>query len=83
MMRLLTILICLFFLNGCFSKSVDCDAVVNHVLYDEGGWFFNSNEKIVELELKEIKRRDYDNSFFRSSYIRRCEWIVDYRIELY
>ena len=56
-MRLLTILMCVFLLNGCFSKSVDCDAVVDNVLYDEGGWFFSAREKFIRNELRDINRR--------------------------
>ena len=63
MMRLLTILICVFFLNGCFLNSVDCDAVADSVLYEEGISHLNDKEKEIRrvvfnwIRMKETKER--------------------------
>jgi hypothetical protein len=65
-------------LNGCFSKSVDCDAVVDNVLYDEGGWFFNENEKTILRSLKDFQRtREELKRWKRSDYMFFCNFHKD------
>ena len=75
MMRLLTILICVFFLSGFgwFSKSIDCDALVNNVLFEEGGWF-NADEKALQLRLKEMHRL-MGRKWERYEYMKACKYM--------
>mgnify|MGYP000934520088 CR=1 FL=1 len=58
MMRLLTILICVFFLNGCFLKDrIDCGEIVDSVLYDEGRSHLSDYEREVRQRLVDFKEK--------------------------
>lgn len=82
-MRLLTILMCVFFLSGFgWFNSIDCEDVVDSALYDEGISHLNErerkmrrmiyrsnqdNKKAVEKTKGWVKRRT------RPYYIEICE----------
>ena len=58
MMRLLTILICVFFLNGCFLKDrIDCGEIVDSVLYDEGRSHLSEDEREVTQRMVDFKEK--------------------------
>ena len=45
MVRLIALLIGVIILNGCFINSVDCEAVADAIIFNEGFNQLNSNEK--------------------------------------
>ena len=71
MMRLLTILICVFFLSGFgWFSSIDCEDSVDSALYNEGVSHLNERERKMRRMIYESKQQD-DDAVKRAKDIRR------------
>ncbi len=53
-------------MNGCFLSSVDCDAVADVIVFNEGFSQLNNNEKIIARQMR------YGTNVPHRLYVSNC-----------
>ncbi len=71
MIRILPLLISITFLNGCFLSSVDCDAVADVIVFNEGFSQLNNNEKTIARQIRS------GTNVPHSLYVSSCMGILE------